>query len=454
MGQVLSAHPLAVLSLVAATAILPGVQAADAQDHTPVRIALVTFLSGPAAETFGVPAKIAAEAIAESLNAGKVPPPYGTRGFGGSRLELVIVDEEGGPTKQVSEFRNLVARQDVDFVIGYLSSSDCLAIAPLAEELKKLTVLFDCGTPRIFEERRYKYVFRTHPHMAMDAVGAARYLLELRPTAKRYSGINPDTPGGQESWSNFDLVMKTLDPGAQVGTSQLTALGAVHYETQISALTQSGAEVVHSSLSAGDLEAFVTQAAAHGLLEKTQLVLVAGEPSVHRLSGTIPDGTIVGARGTHGIFAPEGTLKSWLQDIYKTKTGEDASAPAYSVALAFLGLKAAYERAKLARLQKAIPMGANKGVKEEMEKAYAAGPSQEDVIAAFEGLVFESPSGRATMGLGGGHQAVMGTAYGRTKREKGRVSVIDIKTYPPERVQPPEGVSSVDWIKAGMKPGR
>ena len=42
-----------------------------------------------------------------------------------------------------------------------------------------LTVLFDCGTPRVFEEASYKYVFRTRPHATMDAVGAALLLAEL-----------------------------------------------------------------------------------------------------------------------------------------------------------------------------------------------------------------------------------------------------------------------------------
>src|SRR5262249_32503929 len=111
----------------------------------------------------------------------------------------------------------------------------------------------------------------------------------------------------------------------------------------------------------------------------------------------------------------------------------------------------AYERANLAKLQKSIPMGANKGVKEEMERAYAAGPAGEEVIAAFEGLVWESPSGRATMGLGKGHQAVMGTAYGINKLVNGQVTVTNIKTYSADRVQPPEGVNSADWIKGGMK---
>ena len=116
----------------------------------------------------------------------------------------MIIDEAGGTTKQVSEFRNLVERQDVDFVIGYISSGDCLAIAPVAEEMKKLTVLFDCGTPRVFEERSYKYVFRTRPHATMDAVAAALYLLEQRPDVKTYAGINQNYAWGQDSWNDFE----------------------------------------------------------------------------------------------------------------------------------------------------------------------------------------------------------------------------------------------------------
>ena len=67
----------------------------------PIKIGIVTFLSGPAAGPFGVPAKIAADAIVESLNAGKVPHPYNSTGFSGKKIELVYVDEAGGASKQV-----------------------------------------------------------------------------------------------------------------------------------------------------------------------------------------------------------------------------------------------------------------------------------------------------------------------------------------------------------------
>ena len=174
-----------------------------AEEAKPIRIGFVTFLSGPAAGPFGVPAKLAAEAIVASINAGKAPAPHNTKGFGGAPVELVVIDEAGGATKQVSEYRNLVERSDVDFVIGYISSGDCLAVAPVAEEMKKLTVLFDCGTPRIFEEASYKYVFRTRPHATMDAVGAALYLTEQQKNIKTFAGINQNYAWGQDSWNDF-----------------------------------------------------------------------------------------------------------------------------------------------------------------------------------------------------------------------------------------------------------
>lgn len=426
---------------------------AIAQDK-PIRIGLVTFLSGPAAGPFGVPARNAAEAIVASINAGTAPAPYNTRGFGGTPLELTIVDEAGGATKQVTELRNLIQRQNVDFVIGYISSGDCLAVAPVAEELKKLTILFDCGTPRVFEEGSYKYVFRTRAHATMDAVAGALYLLEKRPDVKTYAGINQNYAWGQDSWNDFTAVMQALRPDAKVTTSQMPKFGAGQYGPEISALMQSGADFIHSSLWGGDLEAFMLQGTPRGLFSRSDLMLVAGEPNLHRLADNVPDGTIVGARGPHGLFAQKSALNDWLRKIYLEKVGNEPNYPAYSAAQAILGLKAAYEKARLEKVQSAIPMGAAKDVKEQMEKAYNTPPSTEEIIKAFEYLTFDSPSGKVMMKLGKGHQAVQGTAYGTTKTVGGKVTVENIKYYPVEKVQPPEGVSSMDWIKSGMKPGK
>jgi branched-chain amino acid transport system substrate-binding protein len=416
------------LALIAATIACLAIGAAPLAAQQPVRVGIVTFVSGAAAGPFGVPARNAAELTAEMLNAGGLPAPYTQKGFGGNPIELVIIDEAGGPQKQVTEFRSLAPR--VDLVIGYISSGDCLAIAPVAEELKKLTVLFDCGTPRIFEDASYKYVFRTGPHGTMDNVSVALYLLERFPNVKSIAGINQNYAWGQDSWTDFEAAMKALKPGIEVKTSQMPKLMAGQFGAEISTLLASGADVIHSSFWGGDLEGFVLQGAPRGLFEKHKVILSAGEPGINRLGTKIPDGTIIGARGPFGPFAPDTALSNWLKSNYQDRYQVPPNYASFKMAQAILGVKAAYEKA---------------------QAAGAATPNQEQIIAALENLTFEGPGGTVKMALGKGHQAVMDVAVGTAKNEGGQLKIVDIVRYPAEKANPPEGVKSEAWIKSGFR---
>jgi branched-chain amino acid transport system substrate-binding protein len=418
------------LLAVALAAAAPAAAQAPAAEPPPFKIGVVTFLSGAAAGPFGVPARNGAEVLVEALNAGKVPAPHATKGFGGRPVELVFLDEAGGTTKQVSEYRNLVQRQNVDAVIGYISSGDCLAVAPVAEELKKLTVFFDCGTPRIFEDANYKYVFRTSSHAAMDNVAAALYVTEALPQAKRIAGINQNYAWGQDSWNDFEASMKVLKPGVEVTTSQMPKLLAGQYGAEVSALMAGSPDVIHSSFWGGDLDAFILQAVPRGALKKSTAVLTCGETATHKLAGQVPDGTVIGARGPHGAFAPDNELNRFFRGVYQDRYTLFPNYPAYHMAQAVLGLKAAYEKA---------------------QGSGNAAPAQDAIVAAFEKLEFETPSGPIRMALGKGHQAIEPTVYGRAKTVDGKLTFTDVKRYPPEKVNPPDGVKSADWIKAGFK---
>lgn len=415
-----------VLALALASATVP----AAAQDKA-LKIGIVTFLSGAAAGPFGVPARNGAEVVTEALNAGKLPAPYASVGLGGAKVEIVFVDEAGGTTKQVNEYRNLVQRDNADVVIGYISSGDCLAIAPLAEELKRLTVFFDCGTPRIFEDGSYKYLFRTGPTATMDNTAAALYVTEMKPALKKVAGINQNYAWGQDSWNDFEAAMKVLKPGVDIATSQMPKLLAGQYGAEISALLASGADVVHTSFWGGDAEALVLQGAPRGLFMKSTVVMTAGEPTLVRLGSQVPEGTVIGARGPFDMFAPDTELNHWFRKAYEDRYSVAPSYPAYKIAQAILGVKAAYEKAQ----------AANGGKR----------PSQEQIIAAFENLSFEAPGGKVAMALGKGHQAVQGTAYGVTKNVGGKVTVVDVKRFAASRVNPPDGIKSDEWIKSGFK---
>jgi branched-chain amino acid transport system substrate-binding protein len=396
-----------------------------------VKVGIVTFLSGPAASPFGVPSKNAADFVIEALNAGKGPKPYDKKGFGGATIEPVYLDEAGSTTVQVTEFRNLVQRQNVDLIIGYVSSGNCLAIAPVAEELKKFTNFFDCGTPRIFEDASYKYVFRTSPTATMDSVGAALYVLDVKKNVKSIAGINQNYAWGQDSWGDFEAAMKVLKSGVEVKTSQMPKLFAGQYNAEISALLGAKADVVHSSFWDGDLEALILQGAPRGLMKSSLTILTTGETAMHKLPKQIPDGTVLGARGPFGPYAPNNAYNKWFLGGFTAKFKEQPNYASYQMAQAILGVKAAWEKAQAANGGKA--------------------PTNEQLGAALENLTFEGPGGTVKMSNGKGHQAVMDTAYGMTKLVNGKMTIVNVKRYPAAKVNPPAEVKSGDWIKNGFK---
>ena len=396
-----------------------------------ITIAVPSFLTGGAAGPFGIPAMNGAKMVIDAINAGKLPAPYNTKGFGGATASIVAIDEGGGATKQVAEYRNLVEKRNVDAIVGYISSGSCLAVAPIAEELKQFTIFATCGTPRIFEELDRKYVFRTMSHATADNVAAAMYVRERYPNLKAYTGINQNYAWGQDSWRDFVLTLKQILPGATVSTNiQFPKIFAGQYGSEISAIALDEAELVHSSFWGGDLEAFIFQGNARNLFKKKVGVFTVGDTGVYRLGKNLPDGLILGARGPYGILVRErnSDLNQWFINTYKNLHDTYPSGPAYQYGQAILAAKIAFDKV-------------------------GSDSSSERLGDALRGITFESFSTTVEMVLGGGHQAVTENGYGVTKYVSGNAEniVTDVKFYPGACIMPPKDVNSVDWIEGGMK---
>ena len=398
-----------------------------------IKIGISTFLSGGAASSFGIPLKQGIEFMFNEINNGNVPEPYNTPGIAGKKVSFFFIDEAGGATKQVAEFRNMVQRQNVDVVMGYISSGDCLAIPSVADELKKLTILIDCGTPRVFEEASYNYVFRTGPHAAMDNIAGALYLKRKGYVPSKVAAINQNYAWGQDSWLDFKNSLDIIFPGNKVVSEQFPKIFSGQYGTEISAMLVSKPDLIHSSLWGGDLESFIVQANARGLFRNKKVFLSAADHVLPSLGRNIPDGVIVGARGPHGDLSPDTPLANWFKESMKKKYGiKMTTQPMHKGAIAALFIKKAYDEAN---------------------KIKGGFPSQKEVISVMKGMSWDTPSGLAEMALGNGHQAIQAQAIGVTKWDKKekRVKIVDIEYFKARCVNPPEGIKSLDWIKGGFQ---
>jgi len=419
--KIVSVLTVSVLSLCAESSV-----ASAANQSKEVKLGFVMFLSGAASGPFGIPARNAAELLVDSINEGALPEPYSSVGLAGAKISPLYVDEAS--KQKVADYKKLVQKDDVDIVVGYISSGSCKAIAPVAEESKKLTVFFDCGTPQIFEKiiTKPNYVFRTAASSTMDSVAAARYLLSEFGSIDSIAGINQNYAWGQDSWRDFSQSMEQLSSGVKTVTEQFPKIYAGQYGSEISAILTKKPSVVHSSFWGGDMEALVLQAGARGVFSRSKVVLTTGESAMHRLGKQIPDGTIIGARGPNGDLAPQSDLNTWFQVEYTKRFGTPPTYPSYHMAQALLGLKAAADKAR---------------------------SSEPDAIkSALAGSEFSSPSGKVSMALAGGHQAIQETAYGTFKYDKKtkKATVVNVKRYPAECVNPPEGVTSANWIASGF----
>ena len=369
------------VGLAAISAMTLGAGSALAKDA--ITIAVPSFLTGGAAGPFGIPAMNGAKMVADAINAGKLPAPYDSKGFGGATATIEAIDEGGGATKQVAEYRNLVEKRGVDAVVGYISSGNCQALAPIAEELKQFTIFATCGTPRIFEEAPRKYVFRTMGHATADNVAAAMYVKEKYPDLNGYTGINQNYAWGQDSWRDFDLTLKQIMPNSTASDkTQFPKIFAGQYGSEISAMSLDKADLIHTSFWGGDLEAFIFQGNARGLFKKKIGVFTVGGTAAYRLGKKLPDGLVLGARGPYGILVRDrdSALNQWFVNTYKNLYGTYPSGPAYQYGQAILAAKIAYDKA-------------------------GSDASDEALGDALRGITFESFSTTVEMSLGGGHQA-------------------------------------------------
>ena len=384
-----------------------------------VRVAIVTFLSGPAS-IFGEPSKKAAELIIEKINAGN--------GILGAKVEPVYVDESGSADKQVAEYRRLVQQERVDFVVGYVSSGHCLAIAPVAEEEGTLTIFYDCATKRLVDEQMMRrLVFRTATTTLQDGVALAQYVVRKFPDVKTVAGINQNYAYGQDEWADFISALKKLKPDIEVVDEIYTPLFTTDYSAQIERLKAKKPDLVHTSFWGPDLVNFVQQASQLGLFKVTRAAFARGESMLQQLGDAMPEGALV--ESPNYFEYPDNRVYALMRDFareYRDRYGEWPNYPAIHMATALMGLKAAVEAA-----------AAVYGVE---------WPEVDEVSKVFERLAFQSVAGYVVMRPD--HNAVKYVVVGVTRHrpELGFRALSEVEAIPPELITPPLWTKSTEWI--------
>jgi branched-chain amino acid transport system substrate-binding protein len=406
--------------------LLLGTALAHAQDKpAELKIGMTTFLSGAAA-VFGLPGKAAAEIAIEDINA--------KGGVGGVKLKPIFIDEGVGSDKLLSEYRRVVQEEGVKVMLASISSGNCNSLAPVAEDLKVLNVLWDCGTEKTLESRRYKYVVRTQSNATADMVATVMYLLRAKPDFKTIAVINQDYAWGRDSWEIFINTLRTFKPDVKVVAEMFPKFGATDFSSEVSRLQALSPDVILSTSWGGELDTLIRQASQRGLIRSSTWVMPLGESSLERVGKALPDGVIIGMRGDHYFLHPElkddPKHKAFVEK-YRAKTGQYPIYAVYHAVAAVQSVAEAYTAA--------------------IQSNGGKWPSPEQVADVMHRLTVRGLTRPVQMREDG--QGLEDQLLGMTKMTPAYPFAVlqRMAIYPGALVQNPVGTKSADWVKT-LKP--
>lgn len=400
---------------------------ASAQTNKPAEIGfgVFTFTSGPAA-AYGMPGRNAAELVINQINA--------SGGIGGGPIKPIYVDEGQGTDGVIAEFRRLASDNTNHAMIAALSSANCLALAPVAEQLQMPTFMWNCDTHQLFLKDKYKYVYRTNSSTVPEFVASALYLLSVDPKFKKVAIINPDYAFGRDAGLIFKETLKALKPAVEIVAELYPKLGSPSYNTEISRLVSAQPDVIFSNFWGADLENFVRQAAPRELFTRSKVILALGESVLQRVGTQLPDGVIVGVIGDGYWLSPDAQRKAPTKafvENYHKRFNEYPVFPSFKMANTLYAVKAVYEKA----------IATNKG----------RWPTRDDLVAAAKNLKVDTLTG--TLALREDNDGLVDQIVGVTKKDAAYPFPVmgAMVRYPASMVTPPVGTDPIEWIK-GLKP--
>ena len=412
-----------------ATALLlaAAIGSASAQTNKPAEIGfgIFTFTSGPAA-AYGMPGRNAAELVINQINA--------SGGIGGVPIKPIYVDEGQGTDGVIAEFRRLASDNANQAMIAALSSANCLALAPVAEQLQMPTFMWNCDTHQLFLKDKYKYVYRTNSSTVPEFIASALYLLSVDDKFKTVAIINPDYAFGRDAGLIFKETLKALKPDVEIVAELYPKLGSPSYNTEISRLVSAQPDVIFSNFWGADLENFVRQAAPRELFTRSKVILALGESVLQRVGSQLPEGVIIGVIGDGYWLSPDAQRKTQTKafvESYRQRFNEYPVFPSFKMGNTLYAVKAVYEKA----------IAANNG----------RWPTRDDLVAAAKGLKVDTLTG--TLSLREDNDGLVDQIVGMTKKDSAYPFPVmgAMVRYPASAVTPPVGTDPIAWIKS-LKP--
>ena len=352
-----------VLALACATAFLSS--AAFAAET--IKIGFPIPLSGPTA-VYGEPILKGAEMAVAEINA--------NGGVLGRQLELLSRDSKASADEAVRLARELIIKDNVDFLAGTLTSAEAPAVSTVAKENKIVFIAPTAKTTRLTNAANiHPYIFRIASNTDVEGLAGATLMARWK-DVKSVATIAPDYAYGRDSIAAFVAALKKLRPDIAIVDQEWPKLGEADFTPFITAQMGKKPDAIYSSLFAGDFVTFTKEATPLGYFKAVDNRMI--DPAE---VGTTDEAQALGNDYPYGIIA----------DAYDPVIWTDNEPPEHKK---FVTDLKAFTKAKYASGWSIVGYQSIVALAEGIKKA--GDTKSDDVAKALLGLSFDTPVGKRT----------------------------------------------------------
>lgn len=189
--------------------------------------------------------------------------------LGKYEVTTIVADEGETPQTGVPAIQKLLQNDQVDVIVGIVSSAVALGARDMVAEAKKLLVVANAGAGAITGAARTPYIWRTSFTNAQVAAVMGTHLAGLAAAGPVYV-IAPDYAAGTEAIRGFKTTFEA--GGGKLAGEAKPAFGKTQdYQPFLAGIQASGAKAAFCFFSGAEAVAFVKQYAQFGLAAQIPL---------------------------------------------------------------------------------------------------------------------------------------------------------------------------------------
>jgi branched-chain amino acid transport system substrate-binding protein len=372
--------------LLAAACFAAGLVPLAAAAENTIKIGFPMPLSGPAS-VYGVPITKGAEMAVQEINA--------KGGVLGRKLELLERDSKANADEAVRLARELIIKNNVDFLSGTLTSAEAPAVSTIAKENKIVFVAPTSKTVQLTSPANlHPYIFRLASNTDIDGRTGASIIAKWT-DVKRVATIAPDYAYGRDAVSAFVDYIKKARPDMEIVDQQWPKLGQSDFTPFITAQMAKQPQAVFCDVFGGDFVTFAKQAGPLGYFKAINNRLADGGEV-----GTTDAAQALGADYPYGIWSDAYDPVIWPGN-------EPAEHKAYIERLK------AFTHEQYASGWAIMGYASVLALVEGMKKANST--DSDKVAKALVGLTFDTPIGR--LSFNNNHETEMGEFWGEMVKD-------------------------------------